>query len=198
VNWNTESYANRMRVANWKSSSSQGGGALFNFVSHCLYYLEWFLGPISGLSSRLSQMPTDTRTGDTTVAMALSFQSGASGSVSMSAAAYLGTGHRVEFYGEDGTLVLENSTSDYMRGFRLSYGKRPQTQLEAVLVDDPEEARHADGRVLPVSRLAGRFLDWVEKGIPARPDFQDGLRVQRLLDAARHSHQSGQWVEISD
>jgi predicted dehydrogenase len=198
VNWNTESYTNRMHLENWKSSSGQGGGALFNFVSHCLHYLEWFLGPITGLSSRLSQMPADIRTGDTAVAMALSFQSGACGSISMSAAAYLGTGHRVEFYGEDGTLVLENSTPDYMKGFKLLYGKRPQPQLEAVAVNDLEEASHKDGRVLPVSRLAHRFLDWVEKGIPARPDFRDGLRVQKLLDAARRSHQGGQWVDVSN
>lgn len=198
VQWNTESYANRMRLANWKSSSSQGGGALFNFVSHSLHYVEWFAGPVTGLCSSLFRMPGDNRSGDTTVVMALSFRSGAAGSLSMSAAAYLGSGHRLEFYGDEGTLVLENTTSDYMKGFRLLYGKRPQAQLEPITADDPDEGRYADGRILAASRLASRFLDWMEKGTAARPDFRDGLRVQRLLGAARDSDEKRCWVTVSD
>ena len=37
----------------------------------------------------------------------------------MSCASYLGIGHRIEFFGEDGTLVLHNPGADYMRGFEL-------------------------------------------------------------------------------
>jgi predicted dehydrogenase len=195
VHWQVENYVNRLRLANWKSSRASGGGTLFNFVSHCLHYLEWFLGPVAGLSSRLFRMPHDERTGDTTVAMAFSFQSEAAGSLSASAAAYLGSGHRVEFYGEEGTLVLDNSTLDYMKGFRVLLGRRRDSQLQAVAVDDPEEMLYPDSRILPTSRLARRFLDWAEKGIPSGPDFREGLRVQKLLDAALRSHASGCWVE---
>ena len=42
----------------------------------------------------------------------------------MSCASYLGSGHRLEFYGEDGTLTLVNETADYMRGFRLQPAAR--------------------------------------------------------------------------
>ena len=33
--------------------------------------------------------------------------------------------HRIEIYGENGTLLLANATSDYMRGFQLSVARRP-------------------------------------------------------------------------
>ena len=197
VHWQVENYTNRMGLTNWKSAREYGGGTLFNFVSHCLHYLEWFLGPIVGLSSKLFRIPHDERTGDTTVILCLSFHSGAAASLSVSSAAYLGSGHRVEFYGNKGTLVLENSTADYMRGFRILIGTRPDTELKPLLVEDPEERLYADGRILPASRLARRFLDWIAKGVPARPDFSDGLRVQQLLHAALRSHQTGQWVSIS-
>ena len=42
----------------------------------------------------------------------------------MSCASYLGIGHRIEFFGEDGTLVLHNPGADYMRGFELWHAKR--------------------------------------------------------------------------
>jgi len=196
VHWYVESYANRMRLSNWKSSASRGGGTLFNFVSHSLHYLEWFLGPITELSSRLFRAPNDSRSGDTSVDMALAFKSGAAGILSVNAAAYLGIGHRIEFYGEDGALTLENTTVDYVNGFRLLYGRRPDKELQVVQTCDPEEQVYSDGRVLTASRLARKFLDWAEKDIPSPPDFQDGLRVQKLLDAALGSHSNRCRIDI--
>ena len=43
----------------------------------------------------------------------------------MSCASYRGGGHRIEFFGEDGTLILHNPAADYMRGFEIQYAKRP-------------------------------------------------------------------------
>jgi len=196
IHWHTESYTNRARLDNWKSSSQLGGGALSNFVSHSLHYLEWFIGPIAGLFARLFQIPKDPRPAETSVSVAMEFRSGAAGMLTMSAAAFPGSGHRIEFYGENGSLVLENPGNDYMRGFRLWHCQRPASEPALVAVNDQEEAQWEDGRILPLSRLAKKFFDWIELGTPARPDFRDGLRVQELIAAAQRSHQSGSWVKI--
>ena len=71
---------------------------------------------------------------ETTVAMALQFAAGPLVSLSMSCASYLGIGHRIEFFGEDGTLVLHNPGADYMRGFDLLHAKRPATAFERIPV----------------------------------------------------------------
>jgi predicted dehydrogenase len=196
VNWQVENYATRMRIKNWKSSADDGGGALGNFVSHSFHYLEWFCGPIAALSAGLSGLPDEPKM-ETNAAISLDFRSGAAGSLAMSCASYLGSGHRIEFYGEDGTLTLVNKTTDYMRGFRLSLGKRPATALSPVEVTDPNDAQFpADGRIAPVSRLASAFLDAIEAGHPATPGFSEGLRVQTLLDKARQSNDLGRRLAI--
>ena len=59
VNWNVENVSTRLRLKNWKTSGADGGGALGNLASHSLYYLEWFCGPIAGLSARLAGLPDD-------------------------------------------------------------------------------------------------------------------------------------------
>ena len=41
------------------------------------------------------------------------------------------------------------------------------------------------------------FLDGLETGRPAQPDFRTGLRTQRVCDAVLTSAQTGQWVEIT-
>jgi predicted dehydrogenase len=192
--WNVENAATRLRLNSWKTDIESGGGALGNFVSHCFHYLEWFCGRIAVLSARLSG-PPGMPEAETNVDLALGFESGASGHLAMSCASYLGSGHRLEFYGEEGTLVLGNPTTDYMRGFKLYHGHRPAAALTPVPVQEGDDQRFPDGRIGPVSRLASRFLDAIEGRAQASPDLADGYRVQCLIEAARQSHRLRRWIE---
>ncbi len=185
-----------MRARNWKTLSGDGGGVLGNFVSHCLHYLEWFGGPVTRLSARLGGLPGDADL-QTTAAMAFDFAGGHMASLAMSCASYLGGGHRVELYGEDGTLVLSNSTGDYMRGFELWQGRRPAAALAQVPIEDPDDARYPDGRIAPVSRLVKIFFDAIENGGAAEPDFAAGYRVQQLIAAAQRSHREGAAIDVA-
>jgi predicted dehydrogenase len=198
VNWNVENASTRLRLKNWKTSAADGGGALGNFASHSLHDLEWFCGPIAQLSAQLSGLPDDPAF-ETNVTLSLAFSSGASGSYAMSCASYLGSGHRLEFYGEDGTLVLANLTSDYMRGFTLSHARRPVEALDPVAIDlDPLDRPFPnEARIAPVARLAEHFLDAIERRVPCSPGFAEGYRVQVLLDAVRRSHAQGRRVELA-
>ena len=195
VHWHVESRAIQLRMRNWKTVGDDGGGVLGNFISHCFHYLEWFCGPIAGLSARVAGLPGD---GDleTTVAMAMQFASGPLVSLSMSCASYLGIGHRIEFFGENGSLVLHNPGADYMRGFELWHGKR-DAPLVRIGADDPVDAKYPDGRIAPVSRLAKIFFDAIENNGAATPGFAEGYRVQQLIDAARRSHLQGMWIDVA-
>ncbi len=199
VHWHVENYSIQNRMRNWKTLRDDGGGVLGNFISHCFHYLEWFAGPLAGLQARVGGLPGDNEL-DTTVAMALQYADGPLASLSMSCASFRGSGHRIEFYGEDGTLVLENRTADYMRGFVLSYAKRPG-DMAVVPVDDTDDAEHPDGRIAPASRLAVQFLDCLAD--PPRykpnaaPDFAAGYRVQQLIDAAQRSNREGRFIDVA-
>jgi predicted dehydrogenase len=199
VTWNLENQATRLRLKHWKTSGAEGGGALGNLASHSMHYLEWFAGPVAGLSARLDGLPDDPAF-ETGVTLALSFVSGAAGSYALSCASYLGSGHRLEFYGENGTLTLINPTDDYMRGFVLSHARRPATALAPIAVGDDPVDRNFPGesRITPVSRLANRFLDAIEQRRPVSPGFAEGYRAQILLDAIRRSHARGGWIEITE
>src|SRR5439155_20919122 len=87
VTWHVENASTRLRLKNWKTAASDGGGALGNFVSHSLHYLEWFGGPIIGLSARLSGLPDDPSL-EISAALSLAFASGAAGNLSVSFACF--------------------------------------------------------------------------------------------------------------
>ena len=196
VNWQVENHSTRLRLKNWKTAGADGGGALGNFVSHSFHYLEWLCGPITGLSARLTGLP-DAPEMETGASIGLRFASGAAGQLTMSCASFLGSGHRLELYGGDGTLTLTNPSQDYMRGFELHHARRPATALARVEIDDPlDRLFPADGRIAPVSRLAAAFLDAIVEKRISMPGFAEGLRVQTLLEAARRAHDSGCWLDI--
>jgi predicted dehydrogenase len=196
VTWNVENHATRARLKSWKTHGDGARGLLGNFVCHCFYYLEWFCGPIVGLGGRLFPLPDGDADGG--IALAIAFASGAGGSLQMSCASFLGSGHRIEFYGEDGTLVLHNPTADYFRGFALRQARRGDEALQTVAVEDFGTGDVGDPRVVPVARLVNRFVDACERGGSPSPGFAEGYRVQRLIDAARRSHASGRWIDVAD
>jgi predicted dehydrogenase len=103
-------------------------------------------------------------------------------------ASYLGSGHRLEVYDEDGSLTLINTTSDYMRGFERRQARRPAMALALIDVDDSvDRAFVTDGRIAPVSRHAADFLDAISHAKSGWPGFAEGYRVQTLLDIARRA-----------
>jgi len=195
MTWNVENQATRLRLKSWKTRGDDGGGLLGNFVSHCFYYLEWLCGPIAGLTGRRFDLPGTDQ--DCSIALALEFASGAGGSLQMSCASFLGSGHRLEFYGEDGTLVLANQTADYFRGFELKVAQRSDRALRAVDVTDYDGDASADSRILPVSRLIHRFLDACSGSTASAPGLAAGYRVQQLIDAARRAHTTGRWIDVA-
>ncbi len=194
VTWNVENQATRQRLPSWKTHGEGGRGLLGNFVCHCFHYLEWFCGPISGLGGRLFPLPDSDADGS--IALALAFAAGAGGSLQMSCASFLGSGHRIELYGDDGTLVLANPTADYFRGFELMHARRADNALQAVAVE-AIGGELSDVRVVPVARLIKRFIDACENGGSPSPGFAEGYRVQCLIDAARRAHAAGCWIDVA-
>jgi predicted dehydrogenase len=194
VTWNFENQATRLRVESWKTQGDRGGGLLGNFVCHCFYNLEWLCGPILGLSARVFTLPGGRVDGS--VALALALASGASATLQVSSASFLGSGHRMELYGDGGTLVLSNSTADYFRGFELRLGRRGDNTLKAVSVEEPDQDPFSDSRTGPVGRLVRRFVDAFESGDAPSPNVVDGYRVQRLIHAAERAHATGRWIDV--
>ena len=197
VTWNLENRATRLGLESWRTRGTDGGGVLGNFISHSMHYLEWFCGPIAGLTGRLFELPGADRAYQSGIALALAFASGAGGSLQMSAASFLGSGHRIEFYGEDGTLVLANPTADYFRGFELLHARRGDDALQPVAVEQPAIDESGESRVAPVARLVRRFLDACERGGMPTPGFAEGFRSQQLIDAARRAHATGRWIDMA-
>jgi predicted dehydrogenase len=194
MNWRVETYSYRAQTQSWKTRPESGGGTLNNFASHTFYYLEWLFGPIARLAARLT--PREGAGAEARADLWLEFESGFPGNAAIAADAFLGPGHRLEIYGDAGSLVLENPTFDYMRGFTLRVASRKIGQFEDLAV--AQDSGNQDGRIAAVGRIVSRFLDAIERGGEVSPNLRDGLRVQVLIDAARAADRTGTWQSVAE
>lgn len=189
LNWHVETYAHRVNQNTWKRDRAIGGGTLNNFVSHSLYYLEWLFGPIKRIAARLTPRVAK---GEARVDIWADFAGGFPGTLSVAADAFLGCGHGLDVHGEQGTLVLENRTSDYASGFRLAVGTRNSNSLAPIVPEhDPDPKR--DGRIAATAAIVRRFLDAILLGRPMVPSLREGLRVQELIDLVRVADRTESW-----
>ncbi len=193
--WRIETYGNRARIENWKSDSAAGGGALNLFGSHVLYYLEWLFGPIAAVTASLQRPAADPRAAETLCTLSLVTRTDLPMVVSIATDAYQGPGHRIEIYGDDGALILENRTSDYILGFELQTLRRLDDVKTVSSQMDRDGIR--DGRSVATAAGTRRFVDAIVALAPApSPNFRDGLRVQRLIDATRRSSASRRAIDV--
>jgi predicted dehydrogenase len=193
IAWHVQTRATTPGTTTWKNEPKHGGGALNGFASHAVHALEWLAGPVTRVLARVA--PLSTTEAERRVDALFELRSGATASLSIATDATLGTGHRIEVYGDDGALVLENRSRDYARNFTLSFGTRATDRLDLVDAGD-FDADGADGRVAAVRAVVGRFVDAIAtKGI-ATPSLLHGARAQILIDGIRAASHASAWQSV--
>lgn len=193
---------------NWWSDASVGGGALGAIASHIIDSFHWFLG--TDISSVICQLQTHVKqrqtfdgtlrdvTSDDEANMLLRFADSdlttdATGLVSVSMTEYPKYKNRLEFYGSDGAMRIDHIGDVYIAKADEDDWKQVDVPLTANIpgVADTGFARG-------FMDLAPKIITAVRNGeriIEHAATFADGLRVQRVLDAARRSDASGSAVD---
>ena len=196
VMWITGGRANENTPLNWMNYKKFGGGALLNYGSHVIDYLEWLLGPISSVSADLKIIKNTkkTATADDFCQFSALLQSGVPAQATITNVLYGGTGHIIEIYGSEGTLKLSNhNLFDAVNGFTLA---KTNSHDETTTIKIKVQPKAADGRIYPFSKLAEDFIKAIEKKETFVPSFTTGVRVHKVMTAIRRSARARKWVKI--
>ena len=189
VDWTFLSYDLMNHIKSWKTDVKQGGGALSFYFSHVLYYLEYFLGRIKNIECNFSLSEKSLNKGETGIDMAISFEDGCVGNAHMDISKTDQQKHKVEFYDGENTMVLQNFSSDFIDNFELILNTLKGTEkIKSDMFLDSSYDESEDPRVKVIKPIAERFINWCNTGVAAKPDFQDGLRVQELIKMIRVSN----------
>lgn len=194
---------------NWWSDETQGGGTLGAIGSHAIDTMCWFLG--TEISSVFCQLQTHVKqrkdtnteikqvTSDDETNMLLRFADNdltedATGNVSLSMVEFPDYQHSIEFVGTEGSLKVLYLGEIFL----TKKGEENWTPIEVELersVDGIFNSGFPSGFVA----FAKRIIDTLQAGeteIPHAATFEDGLRVQEILDKARESNSNGCLIKI--
>lgn len=190
IEWNFLSFDIKNNLKSWKLASNKGGGALSFYFSHVFYYLEFFLGRIKNIDCKLTYLENDSTNIEKKINMDIVFKNGCICNAYMDISFTGKKKHSIHFSGENGSLILENSTNDFVDGFELIFRKSEQTNFFSEQSSNEDNDILEDSRVKYVTSIAEKFITWCNSGVNAKPNFQDGLRVQELIELARNSNNS--------
>jgi predicted dehydrogenase len=193
----------------WMYDVEQGGGYLAGMLSHDIDWIcSMFGDPLALCADVRTSVPEISLpdgesmkvTADDTTTLLVRLESGAGAEISASVVGAHTAGWRFEAFGSDGTVVA-------------SGGRGTQSQLQvgaagddglATLDDSPRVPRtNPDlpprGATTAILAMALMLEDWLPAfdGQPTTaPTFADGLRVQRVVEAARASSAGAGWVAL--
>ncbi|UCG82679.1 MAG: Gfo/Idh/MocA family oxidoreductase [Dehalococcoidia bacterium] len=193
-------YSHIMR--RWWFRSESGGGWLGALGFHFIDALLCWFGEMVEVSAQLDTLVTSLKVkdfevpqnvdADDTFSLLVRFKNGASGVFASSAVAHTTEMPRVVAYGSEGTLVLEG---DCLYGSR-----RGETEMKEITVGDDESVQTEniilDPHYVPFTRWVQHIAEAIPCGQQVSPSFEDGLRCQVVMDAARLSSTEGKRVII--
>ena len=189
VDWTFLSYDLMNHIKSWKTDVKQGGGALSFYFSHVFYYLEYFLGRIKNIECNFSSSEKSLNKGETGTDMTISFENGCVGNAHMDISNTDQQKHKVEFHAEGKTMILQNFNSNFVDNFELILNtSKGIEKIKPDMLLDSSYDESEDPRVKVIKPIAERFINWCNTGNTAKPDFEDGLRVQELIKMARISN----------
>lgn len=113
-----------------------------------------------------------------------------------------GSGHRLEIYGKEGTLMMiGGGEAGQEVNRRIMGGKKDDKALQELLVPDrlkwvPEEVRKV-GRAYDVGQMWVKFAEAIRTGGQVETDFDHGVRRHKTLDAIVRASETGQRQRIA-
>ena len=188
---------------NWWSNKNKGGGMLNALGSHYIDLIYILFDDIKGvqgqtsihIKSRLNKKTSKMKevTADDSFHAQFDLGNDTLCSMRLSATSPFGKGSRVEAYGSEGALVmLEN---DQIFGGKIGEDK------DMKHIPHPSKfqtiRKENEHYLIPAFKgLLNDFANGVSRGNSPHPNFQDGLKIQKCVDAIIESENKKKWVHI--
>jgi len=206
------------RPFGWLMEQEKAGGMLGAVGSHHVDALRWWFGDVKAVAGATSTMikrrrlPDSSATAkvdaDDNFAILLRFAGGALGTVHVTATAAYEGDEEITLSGSGGTLRVRDGL---LLGAQTGDERLTELPIPARLTDDgtepepdapglrrpPPEPDADHYLTLPTRLLLRTFAAAVRDHEPAIPSFNDGVKVQEILDAVARSGHQGRWIDTS-
>jgi predicted dehydrogenase len=196
----------------WQRDFSLGANTLTITFGHAMDALCMVAGELVEVSAvvatRVPQwFETDTKkyvdvTSPDNIMLVGKLDNGAIVNANVGVHPYHGSGHRLEIYGKEGTLMMiGGGEAGQEENRRIVGGKKDDKSLQDLPVPDrlkwvPEAVRKV-GRSYDVGQMWVNFTKAIRAGQSVEPDFDHAVRRHRMLDAIVRASETGQRQKVA-
>ncbi len=201
----------------WRFDKDKAGsGASGDIGSHFIYIAIMLYGDITGVFAKLGKhikraqpdpQGKNYQQSDDNAIMTLQFANGALGSIHVSALANeetpFGQIHQMEFHGSKGSL---HSYTDWDKTQQVSGAQAGDGATKPLVIPDHiwngirQDTVHNSYKDVfrTQDTMARAFISDIVEDRNCKPDFEDGAKVQKVIEAALKSDTEGRWVELEE
>ena len=196
----------------WQRDVTLGANTLTITFAHVFDAMCMVVGELAELSAIVStQVPqwfeTDTKkyvdvTSPDNIMVQGRLENGAVVNAYCGVQPYLGSGHRLEIYGKEGTLaMIGGGEGGEERSRKVMGGHKDDKTLQELAVPEKfkwvPEALRSGGAAYDVGQMWVKFAEAIHSGSAVDPDFDHAVRRHRTLDAIVHASQTGQRQKVA-
>ncbi len=184
-------------TSEWKGTwELDGGGALMNQAIHAIDQLQWLAGSPEQVSAYCAALAHERIEVEDTATASLRFENGALGSVTAMTSAYPGYAKRIELYGTEGSIVLED---DELVRWNFRDESEEDMQIKERIRRAAEEEDEAMGAASASAGMTSEFhrreiedvIEAIrEDGVPAISG-QEGRKSVELIRGIYRSAEAG-------
>ncbi len=197
----------------WKSEASSGHGALDDFGVHPLSLIAVLLGGVRRVCGHMAKPYADrplagggrrkVETYDIATTL-IELESGASGLIALNRSAWGRKGRiAIQIFGSKGMIAFDQERMNELQlytavgprdvqGFRTILAGPHHPPYDKFIPAPGHQLGFNELKTIECRQLIGRICGEAARVI----DFEDGIRIERTVDAMARSAHEGRWVEV--
>jgi len=189
VNWLIN--LKRRSNTNWKENHSKGGGILFNYICHTVYYLEFLFGEIASVKTNIS---TEKKTKIKKLKGNIFFRNNLSAELNFKIGLLkdkIKPTHQLKILSRKANYILETNLNSLSDKFKLiSLSKNSKKKLFR------EKDNRNDFRINPTFINSKKFSDSISRVKIQSPNFFDAKRIHLIIKKMIESSKTNKKVFI--
>ena len=175
---------------NWKEKHSSGGGILFNYICHSIYYLESLFGKIQSIKAQIY-----TQNNIKILKSKLFFENGLVSQLEIKVGEIIKKikpVHQLKIITNNKTFVLKSKLNSLSDKFELiEFSKKNKKTLFKNKKDSK------DFRIDPTFEKSKKFFKGIQKKTFQKPSFFDAHRIHLIINKIIVSSKSKQKIYIN-
>ena len=171
---------NKRSSSNWKENHSQGGGIIFNYVCHALYYLEFLFGKIVSIQTNIF---LKEKSKIKIIEGLVFFAQGLSVKLNVKVGFIkkkIKPIHQLKILSDKKNYILETNLNSLSDKFKLITFDKNSNKSNKILFKGAKNKN--DFRIKPTLENSKKFSAWILKGKMQTPNFFGAQRIHLIIN----------------